>query len=160
MGAAKYFNTIIVPLGYAESQSTSAFVFTCERNFKTTDDAEKSLAFYLLCLLTRRCENSLEDKSKECCGLSTGKFCSECGFLLRPEFKITSDQYINFLYALHSSTIDSYGDERDVVADPDLWNPFCNAEIKGPIHIMGNSESDGWGYAEKKLAKLAGLIND
>lgn len=159
MGTTKSFNTIIVPLGYAESQQTAVLVFTCKTHkFKDIKLAETSLALFLLSLLTYRCEMSLEDNSKECCEFETGKFCSKCGCLLQPEFKITANQFENFLSDMILTCCDSFPADTSWECPPSIddWDPFLSYPIEGPPHVMGNDEILP-GYPERILAKLAGL---
>lgn len=163
--AGKNFNTIILPIGYAESQTTASLVFTCiTRKFSDKLKAETSLALYLLELLKYRYELSLKDNSKSCCELETGKYCSKCGFLLKREFTISANDFENFITDMMNTCCDSYPADAiwECPSDIDEWNPFLSYPIIGPPHIMGEDSfslenPNLVGYPEKKLARLAGL---
>ena len=148
---------IVMSCGYVEDASTSVLIYQCEffgnPGYTSYKEAITDLAldmygkFYDDYLSVY--ENRYGNDVKECCRQAliankTAKFCSGCGRqILNKEFHY--HQFMEYVFNLHSSTCDSYG-EAEWAAGKDLhWWPwgtdrFIGAPKEDVIYIAENAE--------------------
>lgn len=131
-------NNIVLGFGFAEDCRTAVVIFTAETKFKNRNDALKSLTEYLYQKYVLDTPPEISPLMKECCKRYINKqFCADCGVKIQKSLTKCFDleDFRRFLYEIQGSTINSYGEDYDVL-NPDGWDPFAGIILISKLHSI------------------------